>query len=190
MNQAEASDGFGLMMRNPEGDIVNPLRPHNFFWWDRLLQKPVADHSDSADPALFGSFTRADGTPVKPAFQLLSDRVASCTPEWAAAITGIAAATIRRLAHEMGMTARDHTIELPIAWTDCWGREHQSVTGKPVAFHAMRGLAAHSNGFQSIRALAILMSLLGTIDRPGGFRHKAPYPRAVPPNARPPKGPA
>ena len=38
--------------------------------------------------------------------------------------------------------------------------------------------------------LAILMSLLGTIDRPGGFRHKAPYPRAVPPNARPPKGPA
>ena len=33
------------------------------------------------------------------------------------------------------------------------------------------------------------MSLLGTIDRPGGFRHKAPYPRAVPPNARPPKGP-
>ena len=34
------------------------------------------------------------------------------------------------------------------------------------------------------------MSLLGTIDRPGGFRHKAPYPRAVPPNARPPKSPA
>ena len=53
----------------------------------------------------------------------------------------------------------------------------------------MRGLAAHSNGFQTIRSLAILMSLLGTIDRPGGFRHKAPYPRAVPPNARPPKGP-
>jgi len=58
-----------------------------------------------------------------------------------------------------------------------------------VAFHAMRGLAAHSNGFQTIRSLSILMSLLGTIDRPGGFRHKAPYPRAVPPNARPPKGP-
>ncbi|MBL8334720.1 MAG: molybdopterin oxidoreductase family protein, partial [Rubrivivax sp.] len=41
----------------------------------------------------------------------------------------------------------------------------------------------------TVRALAVLMSLLGTIDRPGGFRHKAPYPRAVPPNARPPKGP-
>ena len=50
--------------------------------------------------------------------------------------------------------------------------------------------AAHSNGFQTIRALAVLMSLLGTIDRPGGFRHKAPYPRAVPPSAKPPNDPA
>ena len=90
----------------------------------------------------------------------------------------------------MGSTARDQTIELPIPWTDRWGREHQSVKGNPVALHAMRGLAAHRNGFQTTRALAILMSLLGTIDRPGGFRHKAPYPRAVPPNARPPKGTA
>ena len=111
------------------------------------------------------------------------------TPEWAEGITGIPAATIRRLAHEMGITARDQKIELPIAWTDSWGQRHASVKGNPVAFHAMRGLAAHSNGFQTIRSLAILMSLLGTIDRPGGFRHKAPYPRAVPPNARPPKGP-
>jgi len=190
VNQAEAGNEFGLMMRNAEGDLVNPLRPQNFFWWDRHSDRPVADHSEGADPALFGSYTMPDGTPVKPAFQLLEERVHDCTPEWAEGITGIAADTIRRLAHEMGMTARDHTIELPIAWTDWWGREHPSVTGNPVAFHAMRGIAAHSNGFQTTRALAILMSLLGTIDRPGGFRHKAPYPRAVPPNARPPKGPA
>ena len=90
----------------------------------------------------------------------------------------------------MGITARDQKIELPIAWTDCWGQRHDSVTGNPVAFHAMRGLAAHSNGFQTIRSLAILMSLLGTIDRPGGFRHKAPYPRAMPPNARAAEGAA
>ena len=63
------------------------------------------------------------------------------------------------------------------------------MKGVPIAFHAMRGLAAHSNGFQTIRALAVLMSLLGTIDRPGGFR-QAPYPRAVPPSAKPPNDPA
>ena len=189
VNLDEASDEFGMFMRNEEGDVVNPLRPHNFLWWDRHAQRAVADHADGADPALFGAYRLDDGTPVKPAFQLLEERVRECTPEWAATITGIPAATIRALAHELGVTARDQGIELPIRWTDWWGQEHKSVKGRPVAFHAMRGLAAHSNGFQTIRALAILMSLLGTIDRPGGFRHKAPYPRAVPPNARPPKGP-
>jgi len=182
-------DAFGLMLRNAEGDVVNPLRPHNFYWWDRLTNRPVADHTEGTDPALLGSFRMPDGKPVKPVFQLLEERVRDCSAEWAEGVTGIPAATIRRLAHEMGVTARDQKIELPIAWTDCWGRAHPNVTGNPVAFHAMRGLAAHSNGFQTIRALAILMSLLGTIDRPGGFRHRAPYPRAVPPNARPPKGP-
>ncbi len=190
VNQDEASDDFGMMLRNPEGDVINPLRHHNFYWWDRHSGKAVADHAEGSDPALFGEFQMPDGTPAKPAFQLLEERVRDCTPEWAEGITGIPAATIRRLAHEMGVTARDQGIELPIAWTDWWGQEHKSVKGKPVAFHAMRGLAAHSNGFQTTRALAILMSLLGTIDRPGGFRHKAPYPRAVPPNARPPRGPA
>jgi len=189
VNQDAASDDFGLMLRNAQGDIVNPLRPANFYWWDRLSGKPVADHADGADPALLGRFAMADGTPAAPAFQLLADRVQPYTADWAAGITGIAASTIRRLAHEMGITARDQRIELPIAWTDSWGRRHETVTGNPVAFHAMRGLAAHSNGFHTIRTLSILMSLLGTIDRPGGFRHKAPYPRAVPPNARPPKGP-
>jgi anaerobic selenocysteine-containing dehydrogenase len=189
VNQDPASDDFGLMLRNPDGDIVNPLRPHNFLWWDRATQRPVADHTEGVDPMLRGRFTMPDGTPAVPAFQLLKERVDGKTPEWAEGITGIPAATIRRLAQEIGVTARDQRIELPIAWTDWWGREHRSVTGRPVAFHAMRGLAAHSNGFQATRSLAILMSLLGTIDRPGGFRHKAPYPRAVPPNARPPKGP-
>ena len=89
----------------------------------------------------------------------------------------------------MGITARDEQIELPIPWTDAWGQEHESITGNPVSFHAMRGLAAHSNGFQAIRALGILMTILGTIDRPGGFRHKAPFPRPIPPCAKPPNSP-
>ncbi|MDP3888216.1 molybdopterin oxidoreductase family protein [Hydrogenophaga sp.] len=189
VNQDAASDDFGMFLRKADGDIVNPLRPANFHWWDRLTDSPVADHAEGADPALLGHFRMPDGTAAVPAFQLLQERVKAYTPEWAAGITGIPAETIRRLAHEMGITARDQKIELPIAWTDSWGQRHPSVKGNPVAFHAMRGLAAHSNGFQTIRSLAILMSLLGTIDRPGGFRHKAPYPRAVPPNARPPKGP-
>ena len=189
INVDEANDEFGMFVRTEVPEEEACYDPQNKLWWDRVTNAPVITHAKDADPFLFGSFTLRDGTPVKPSFQLLQERVRDCTPEWAANITGVPAATIARLAHELGITARDEKIELPIAWTDSWGVEHQTVTGNPVAFHAMRGLAAHSNGFQSIRALAILMSLLGTIDRPGGFRHKAPFPRPIPPCARTPNTP-
>ncbi len=181
VNMDESSSEYGMFVRFEVPPEEGCFDAQNKLWWDRELNKPISTHTPGVDPYLLGEFTLADGTPVKPAFQLLKERVEEYTPEWAADITGIPAETIRRLAHEMGITARDEKIELPIAWTDVWDQEHQSITGNPVSFHAMRGLAAHSNGFQTIRALSILMSILGTIDRPGGFRHKAPFPRPIPP---------
>jgi len=190
INLDEASDEFGMFIRSPyEKQDEGVIHPQDELWWDRKTNQCVRTHTEGADPYLFGEFKLEDGTPVKPAFQMLADRVEENTPEWAEEITGIPATTIRRLAHEMGIIARDEKIELPIAWTDCWGKDHEAVTGNPVSFHAMRGLAAHSNGFHSIRALSILMSLLGTIDRPGGFRHKAPFPRPIPPCPKTPNGP-
>src|SRR5437870_4594135 len=189
VNQDQDSDQFGLFVVDKDSDEINPMYPQNKLWWDRFSNQPVATHRDGADPFVLGKFVLPDGTKVAPAFQLLEDRVKRYTPEWASGVTGVPVETIRRLAYEMGVTDRDQQIELPIPWTDSWGREHETVTGNPVAFHAMRGLAAHSNGFHTIRALAILMSLLGTIDRPGGFRHKAPFPRAIPPSAKPPNNP-
>jgi len=183
------SEDFGMFLRSIEEIEKTCVEPENKMWWDRNAEKAVRSHSEKADPRLMGEFLLEDDTPVKPSFQLLKERVAEYTPAWAEGITGIPAQTIRRLAHEMGITARDEKIELPIPWTDAWGNEHESITGNPVSFHAMRGLAAHSNGFHTIRALGILMSLLGTIDRPGGFRHKAPFPRPIPPCAKPPKSP-
>ncbi len=188
INDPEADD-YGLFKRFEMHIEEGCFDPQNKLWWDRDLDKEISTHTEGADPYLLGEFTLEDGTPVKPAFQLLKERVADYTPEWAEGITGIPADDIRRLAHEMGVTARDQKIELPVQWTDCWGKDHDTVEGNPVAFHSMRGLAAHSNGFQTIRALGILMSILGTIDRPGGFRHKAPFPRPIPPCPKPPHGP-
>ncbi|MDH5633973.1 MAG: molybdopterin oxidoreductase family protein [Gammaproteobacteria bacterium] len=188
VNMDEASTEFGMFVRAEVPVEEGCFDPQNKLWWDRLNNKAVVTHSEDVDPRLLGSFKLDDGTPVKPSFQLLVERVKEYTPEWAEGITGIPAATIRRLAHEMGVTARDHKIELPIAWTDVWGKDHETITGNPVAFHAMRGLAAHSNGFHTIRAMSILMTILGTIDRPGGFRHKAPFPRPIPPCAKTPRG--
>ncbi|GMQ87871.1 MAG: molybdopterin oxidoreductase family protein [Gammaproteobacteria bacterium] len=189
VNMDPDSSEHGMFVRFEVPPEEGCFDPQNKLWWDRELDKPISTHTPGADPYFLGEFRLEDGTPVKPAFQLLVDRVKEYTAEWASNITGIPEETIKRLAHEMAITARDEKIELPIPWTDTWGNEHESVTGNPVAFHAMRGLAAHSNGFQTIRALSILMSILGTIDRPGGFRHKAPFPRPIPPCAKTPNDP-
>ena len=190
VNLDAASDEHGLFAYGESDKRVNLFRRHDQLWWDASTGRPVINHAEDSSPALEGTFQLDDGTPVKPSFELLKERLDACTPEWAAAITGISAGRIRALAREMGEVALKQSFELPIAWTDCWGRKHDSVRGNPVAFHAMRGLAAHSNGFHTVRALSILMSLLGTIDRPGGFRHKAPFPRGTPPvYARLPAGP-
>ena len=189
VNLDENSTEYGMFVRAEVPQEEGCFDPQNKLWWDRLSEKPAITHTKGVDPRLMGEFKLDDGTPVKPSFQLLVERVKDYTAEWAERVTGIPSATIKRLAHEMGVTARDQKIELPIAWTDVWGNEHETVSGNPVAFHAMRGLAAHSNGFHTIRALSILMTVLGTIDRPGGFRHKAPFPRPIPPCAKTPKGP-
>jgi anaerobic selenocysteine-containing dehydrogenase len=138
-------------------------------------------------PALTGSFPLADGRKAAPAFaqivrRYLSDEYA---PERAEAVTGVPASTTRRLAQELAHAAFEKQLVLDQPWTDWAGRRHDKTVGRPVSMHAMRGISAHANGFQTCRMLHLLQVLLGTIDVPGGFRYKAPFPRPTPPPNKP-----
>jgi anaerobic selenocysteine-containing dehydrogenase len=128
-----------------------------------------------------------DGRRAVPVFQLVAERYLDprYAPETVGPVCGIPAETIRRIAGEIAATAFGEQIEIPVAWTDWAGREHQSMRGRPVSIHAMRGISAHSNGFQTCRALHLLQMLLGTIDVPGGWRYKSPYPKPAPPGPKP-----
>lgn len=186
----DAGPEEGLFLFDPDSDPINADLPHNKYVWDSNTQSAKPCFEKGVSPTLCGEFIMGPGShqgkKVAPAFELLRKQVHDTTPEWASSITGIPADRIKKLATEIGQAAFEQAFEMPVQWTDAWGESHQTVTARPVAFHAMRGLAAHSNGFQTTRGLAVLMSLIGTIDRPGGFRHKAPYPRQVPPNVKPP----
>ena len=164
----------GLFARDAEG---RPLV------WDRVENAPRPAPDPETRPALRGRYELPDGSAARPAFELLARRCldAQYAPEAVAAATGVPAATIRRLAHEMAHAAFAETVTLDIPWTDVHGRRHETMVGRPVAFHAMRGVSAHSNGFQTCRALHVLQMLLGTVDVPGGFRYKAPFPKPAPP---------
>ncbi len=176
--QAPGSAIDGLFARNAAGQ---PLV------WDELSGGAVGEMGPRIKPALFGTWTLPDGRTVKTVLSLAAERYLSAeyAPATVADACGVPADTITRLGREMAHIAFSETIELPIAWTDAWGRRHDSVVGRPVAMHAMRGVSAHSNGFQTCRALHLIQMLLGALDGPGNFRARAPYPRPIPPQQPP-----
>ncbi|WP_424985650.1 molybdopterin oxidoreductase family protein [Microbulbifer sp. S227A] len=114
-------------------------------------------------------------------FQHLAERYLSAehAPEAVAERCGIPAPRIRAIAAELARVAFDEAFEIEREWTDFRGETHRTMTGRPVAMHAMRGVSAHANGFQTCRAIHLLQILLGTVEAPGGFRFKPPYPKPV-----------
>jgi len=168
----------GLMYRDANGETcVWSLTSQSIQPWDDI----------HCDPALFGEYQTADGKTVKTSMTLLAERYLrdEYSPENIAPQTGVSAETIERLALEMAHVAFRETIEIDTPWTDWAGREHDSFIGRPVAMHAMRGVSAHSNGFQTCRAIHLVQVLLGAIDCPGGHLAKPPFPRHLPPPLKP-----
>ena len=106
-------------------------------------------------------------------------------PENVAEATGISAEKIKTIAAELARVAFDEAVVLDRSWTDFRGNTHEKMIGRPVSMHAMRGISAHSNGFQTCRALHILQIILGTVETPGGFRFKPPYPKPVEAHPKP-----
>jgi anaerobic selenocysteine-containing dehydrogenase len=140
-------------------------------------------------PLIAGEYTLSEGRKAVPAFQLIAERFLAddYAPETVSERCGVEVQTIRRLAAELAHAAFEEAIELPIAWTDTHGRHHDSMLGRPVSMHAMRGIAAHANGFHTCRTIHVLQILLGAIDTPGSFRYQPPYPRPAPPGNKPAK---
>ncbi|ANB02435.1 molybdopterin oxidoreductase family protein [Ectothiorhodospira sp. BSL-9] len=170
--------GHGLILRDKKG---NPL------CWDQETDAVTDASQVEIQPALFGEYTAPDGRPVKTVMTLLAERYldAQYAPENVAERCGVPAEQIERLALEMAHVAFKETIEIECEWTDAYGRTHDRFVGRPVSMHAMRGISAHSNGFQTCRAIHLLQILLGTIDVPGGHLSKPPYPKHIPPGIKP-----
>ena len=149
--------------------------------FDTRTGRIVPAEAAGARPALSGHFQLEDGRRAAPSFKLLAEKYLDpkYAPEAVAAETGVAPEVIRGLAAEIARVAFEEAITIEQPWTDMRGETHTRYVGRPVSFHAMRGLSAHSNGFQTARALHILQVLIGAVDCPGGFRFEPPYPKPV-----------
>jgi anaerobic selenocysteine-containing dehydrogenase len=178
-----------LVLANPgrEDDGLFACENGKPLVWDEARGAAIDASQGDVSPALTGTFTLADGRRAVPVYELLAERYRSdeYSPDAVSARCGISAQKIRRIAAELAQAAFDQPVVLAQPWTDAAGRRHETMIGRPVAMHAMRGISAHSNGFHTCRALHLLQCLLGTIDSPGGFRYEPPFPRPCPSAPKP-----
>ncbi|WP_050931762.1 molybdopterin oxidoreductase family protein [Aestuariivita boseongensis] len=175
VNSDPKSPDYGLLLRdNDDKTLV----------MDRVTGKLTPFDQKGVRPDLSATYRKA-GITHRPVFHLMADKYldAQYAPEAVADRCGIPANRIRSIAAELARVAFDEAFELDREWTDFRGETHKTMTGRPVSFHAMRGISAHANGFQTCRALHVLQIILGTVEAPGGFRFKPPYPK--PPEAHP-----
>jgi anaerobic selenocysteine-containing dehydrogenase len=161
----------GLLLRDDDGKQLVI---------DRNTGKPAPFDQKGVRPDLSATYRQA-GVTHRTVMHLMAEKYLDpqYAPENVAEKTGISAQKIKTIAAELARVAFDEAFELDQEWTDFRGETHKTMTGRPVSFHAMRGISAHSNGFQTCRALHVLQILLGTVEVPGGFRFKPPYPKPV-----------
>ncbi|MEO3414430.1 molybdopterin oxidoreductase family protein [Roseovarius sp. CAU 1744] len=177
VNGDEKSPEYGLFLRDAVG---KPLVI------DRKTGKLTAFDKPGVRPDLRATH-RAAGVTHRPILHLMAERYLDkkYAPEAVAERCGIRPEKIRSIAAELARVAFDEAFELDHEWTDFRGEKHTRMVGRPVSFHAMRGVSAHSNGFQTCRALHVLQILLGSVEVPGGFRFKPPYPKPVSAHPKP-----
>jgi phenylacetyl-CoA:acceptor oxidoreductase len=155
----------GYYLRDPESG--KPLV------WDLDLGRAVAfDDPRCTRPAMEGRYIvagveiGADGArrsvsdSVKPAFQLLLEHVRPYTPEWAAGIADVPAATIRRIAGEYLDHARvGATIEI----------DGITYPHRPVAVLLGKTVTNGWGGYECCWARTMLAALVGALEVPGGI---------------------
>ena len=129
--------------------------------WDAVdgVAKPHDDPSIK-DYALEGTYETPGGM-GRPAFELFKEQIRPYTPEWAAEITSVPAATIRRLAQELGEAAQiGSTITI----------DGNQYPYRPASVAGYRGLGAHTNGLHSSWAMEMINLLIGATRAVGGAR--------------------
>ena len=177
-----------LVIRNPN------KKNDGLFLRDENNQPLIISHSDGSiiphntkdvKAAMRGEVKLQDGSIATPAFTIMTETYLKdiYSPENISEKVGIAPERIRKFAQDLAYAAFKKEVVINQPWTDWKGEKHKKMIGRPVSMHAMRGISAHSNGFQTCRALHILQLILGSVEVPGGWRFKPPYPK--PPEAHP-----
>jgi anaerobic selenocysteine-containing dehydrogenase len=127
--------------------------------WDAAVGVAKPYEALAKDAAILGSY-RVGGQPVRTAFQAIADQVRKYPPEEVFRITGISAATVRRIAKEFGEAACiGSTITI----------DGQQLPYRPASVVWYRGLSSHKHAQMNGMAVMLLQTIIGGLDVPGGL---------------------
>ncbi|MDP2727404.1 MAG: molybdopterin-dependent oxidoreductase, partial [Dehalococcoidia bacterium] len=146
------------LIKKENGRYIRDEATQKPMMWDPIAGQAKPYDATFQDVALEGEY-QVQGVACKTTFQALKEHVQQCTPEWAAPITTISAATIRRLAREFGDAARiGSTITI----------EGHVLPWRPAAIHWYAGISQHTNGYITSMALQMINTVVGNLHVPGG----------------------
>jgi len=151
----------------PDGRYIRDKETEKPLVWDSIEAKAkvydtksVPDYAIACtiDYALEGEYT-VNGVKCHPAFQLLKEHLKQYTPEMAAEISTVPAATIHRIATEFAQAAQiGSTITI----------DGHQLPFRPASAILFRGGQGHENSYHTCFAVALLNLIIGGGDVPGG----------------------
>ena len=148
-NPEEANDGLFFEM-DGEPQVL-----------DRLTGNVVSYKTKDISVAMRGEVPLDVGGVATPVFVMMTETYMddAYSPDTVNTV-GISAARIRQFAADLADAAFAKEVVINQPWTDWKGEKHETMVGRPVAMHSMRGISAHSNGFQTCRACTFFNSCL------------------------------
>ncbi|SPJ17449.1 Molybdopterin oxidoreductase [Burkholderiales bacterium] len=156
----------GLYLR--DADSGKPLV------WDEISGTPVAFDAPGAKPAVAGRYRVARAVVVDAdrarrefldvegatAYEMLCEQFGKYTPEWAAMVCDVSAATIRRIAGEyLDNASIGATIEI----------DGQTLPLRPVAVTLGKSVNNGWGAYECCWARTVLAALVGALENPGGL---------------------
>lgn len=154
------------LIRDSDGHYARDGVTNKPLIWD-TTDGTAKRHDDPSlgSPAMEGHYT-IDGQSCTPAFQLLKEHLRKYSPERAAEITTVPAQTIRRIAREFGTAASiGSTIEI----------DGHTLPLRPACAHWYKGVSQHTTGYEQGLAIAMLNTIVGAVDVPGGLSADTVY---------------
>ena len=144
----------------PDGRYIRDSETKKPMIWDTTASKArTFDDPDIGDFDLDGTHEVND-IKCHPAWQLLKEHFKKYTPKKASEISGVPAATIRRIATEYAQAAMvGSTITI----------DGKQLPYRPVAVQHIRAAVTHTNATHTVFALDLLLHVLGAANVPGGM---------------------